>query len=82
MTSVVDVNTIQITSIFMVNPVYNTGEVTFLIVDFAVNKSMLNFLFCVNDNPVGIYLLKVDIRNTRTRCEICSELTIKTPERR
>ena len=32
-------------------------------------------------NPVGIYLLKVNNRNTRTRCEICSKLTIKTPER-
>ena len=27
----------------------------------------------------GIYLLKV---NNRPRCEICSKLTIKTPERR
>ena len=26
--------------------------------------------------------LKVNNRNTRTRCEICSKLTIKTPERR
>ena len=33
-------------------------------------------------NPAGIYLLKVNNRNTRTRCEICSKLTIKTPERR
>ena len=32
--------------------------------------------------PSGIYLLKVNNRNTRTRCEICSKLTIKTPERR
>ena len=31
--------------------------------------------------PVGIYLLKVNNRNTNTRCEICSKLTIKTPER-
>ena len=31
---------------------------------------------------VGIYLLKGNNRNTRTRCEICSKLTIKTPERR
>ena len=31
---------------------------------------------------MGIYLLKVNNRNTRTRCEICSKLTIKTPERR
>ena len=33
-------------------------------------------------NLAGIYLLKVNKRNTRTRCEICSELTIKIPERR
>ena len=32
--------------------------------------------------PAGIYLLKVNNRNTRTRCEIRSKLTIKTPERR
>ena len=32
--------------------------------------------------PAVIYLLKVSNRNTRTRCEICSKLTIKTPERR
>ena len=28
----------------------------------------------------GIYLLKVNNRNTRTRCKICSKLTLKTPE--
>ena len=33
-------------------------------------------------NPVDIYLLKVNNRNTKTRCETCSKLTIKTPERR
>ena len=32
--------------------------------------------------PLDIYLLKVNDRNTRTRCEICLKLTIKTPERR
>ena len=31
-------------------------------------------------NPAFIYLLKVNNRNTRKRCETCSELTIKTPE--
>ena len=31
---------------------------------------------------LSIYMLKVNNRNTRTRCEICSELTIKTPEQR
>ena len=29
----------------------------------------------------GTYLLKVKNRNTKTRCEICSKLTIKIPER-
>ena len=29
--------------------------------------------------PAGIYLLKVNNRNSRTRCEIRSKLTIKTP---
>ena len=30
----------------------------------------------------GIYLLEFNNRNTRTRCEICSKLTRKIPERR
>ena len=32
--------------------------------------------------PAGIYWLKVNNRNTRTECEVCSKLRIKTPERR
>ena len=31
---------------------------------------------------VDIYMFKVNNRNTRTRCEMCSKLIIKTPERR
>ena len=31
--------------------------------------------------PAGIYMFKVSNRNTRTRCEIGSKLTIKTAER-
>ena len=34
-----------------------------------------------NAFPASIYLLKFNIKNTKTRCEICSMLTIKTPER-
>ena len=35
------------------------------------------------DNSVGIYMFKVNNRNTRSKmCEICSKLTIKTPEQR
>ena len=33
-------------------------------------------------NPTSNYMFEVNNRNTRTRCEICSKLTIKTPERR
>ena len=36
----------------------------------------------LSTNPANIYLLKVNKRNTRKRCEICSKLTVKTPERR
>ena len=32
------------------------------------------------NSPVNIYLLKANNGNTRKRCEICSKITIKTPE--
>ena len=32
--------------------------------------------------PAGNYIFKVNNRNTKTKCEICSKLTIKIPERR
>ena len=32
--------------------------------------------------PADNYMFKINNRNTRTRCEICSKLTIETPERR
>ena len=32
--------------------------------------------------PAGNYMFKVNNRDTRTRFEICSKLTMKTPERR
>ena len=35
-----------------------------------------------NSVPAGIYMFKVNNRNTRTRCELCSKLTITIPERR
>ena len=37
-------------------------------------------VICYTANPAGS-CWKVNNRNTRTRCEICSRLTIKTPER-
>ena len=36
----------------------------------------------ISTNPAGNYMFKVNNRNTRTRYEICSKLSIKTPERR
>ena len=33
-------------------------------------------------SPPGNYMFRVNNRNTRTRCEICSKLTIKTPQQR
>ena len=43
-------------------------------------KTLLNKFWKVF--PVGNYILKVNDRNTRSRCELCSKLTIKTPRRR
>ena len=36
----------------------------------------------VRNYPAGNYMFKVNNRNTRTRREICSKLTIKIPEQR
>ena len=33
-------------------------------------------------NPANNYLFRVNNRNTRRKCEICSKLTKKTPEQR
>ena len=52
------------------------------IVLVKVSGNPTNSTKCTRSNPAGIYLFKVNNRNTRTRCEICSRLTIKTPERR
>ena len=36
----------------------------------------------MKDTPADIFLLKLNKRNIRTKCEICSKLVIKTPEQR
>ena len=45
-------------------------------------KSNLHEVWPNWNNPAGNYMFNVNDRNTRTRCEICSKLTTKTPERR
>ena len=53
------------------------------IVNVIVNFNTINFKILITTfYPVGNYMFKVNNRNTRARCEICSKLTIKTPERR
>ena len=47
---------------------------------FRLSKSIL--VERIPAIPGGIYLLKVNYGNTRARCEMCLELTIKTTERR
>ena len=48
----------------------------------SINYELNSFFssISVNHFPASIYLLKGNNRNTRARCEICSKLTIKTPE--
>ena len=52
----------------------------FVFLYFRPCQTALMKLFCENSYSVGIYLLKVNNRITRTRCKICSKLTVKTPE--
>ena len=48
-----------------------------------ITSNIFQTILCSDSKiPAGIYLLKFNNRNTRARCEICSKLTIKTPERR
>ena len=48
---------------------------------YAKKKNAETFIALFN-YPAGNYVFKLNNRNTRARCEICSKLTIKTPERR
>ena len=46
-----------------------------------VDLKQVNVSWHYNLFPGGNYMFKVNNRNTRTRCEICSKLTINIPER-
>ena len=48
---------------------------------FRLQSAEIIIIFMPLNNPANIYLFKVNYRNTRKRCEICSMLTITTPER-
>ena len=48
---------------------------------FLRNNCSKNFRICWDLYPTGNYMFKVNNRNTRTKCEIGTKLTIKTPQR-
>ena len=47
--------------------------------DICVLGNVLTLQIILRNYPANIYLFKVNNRNSRKRCEICSKLTIKTP---
>ena len=58
-------------------------HITLIIKFQTMNLVAMNAKFNVLTSSAGNYMFKVNNRkNTRTRCEICSKLIIKTPERR
>ena len=50
---------------------------TFLAITGAIQATNKDSIY-----PVGNFMFKINNKNTRARCEICSKLTVKTPERR
>ena len=52
----------------------------FLLRTKKLSNCLIIFLKTNSSFPAGIYLLKVNNKNTSTRCQICSKFTIETPE--
>ena len=84
------IGTLQAERYKFLNEYQNLGQIT---VPFkALKFKVFNFIFLKlkhfnqyhfsNLLPVNNYLFKVNIRNTRKRCEISWKLTIETPELR
>ena len=65
-----------------VNFVYSESFLTAKMMNFWTVINYFNKMLHLIWQPARIYQLKVNKRNTRTRCEISSKLTIKTPEQR
>ena len=61
-----------------------SGEACFAtdtIVRCEVKKTFLSYVLKLRSIPADNHIFKANNRNIRKRCEICSKLTIKTPER-
>ena len=52
----------------------------FVLKTSRIKKAM--FFYVLGRIPAGIYLFKVNNRNARASCKMCSKLTVKTPEQR
>ena len=62
----------------MINGNENDAENEKQITRYDINRPR-HGLGNILSSPAGIYQIKVN-RNIRTRCEICSKLTVKIPE--
>ena len=67
-------------SLLLKFPSYGRWKVIADLMHFSSQNLYIPFIN--RNSPAGNYMFKVNNRNTRTRSEICSKLTIKTPERR
>ena len=78
------VNSSVISTKYRPSPVPSGGLEIPLLFKFSCleQKTFEKMRSFVDSLPAGNYILKVNNRNARTKCEICSKLTIKTPERR
>ena len=62
--------------------ILNIAEFKIILNSVYRKNWVIRELVFLNCYPAGIYLFKVNNRNTRTGCVICSKLKIKTSERR
>ena len=73
-----------IIQIFIAKSCYSFAIYTFRLVESYQNRirviQIVSYKLLLV-RPAGIYLLKIDNKNTRKKCKICSKLTIKTPKR-
>ena len=72
---------IQSTATYIHIPVLSLDSLNIKLLSEASFNNLTNGA-SQGDYPAGNYMFKVNNRNSRTRCELCSKVTIKTPERR
>ena len=61
----------------MYNLTFNLTDITYITDVYYIYSKIYSSM---SNYPAGNYMFKVNNRSTRTRCKICSKLTIKTPE--